>query len=68
MTDHPILRWRCTRCRVSGEVTCEIAEGVDARWNRVILDHFNCSPLCAEEYAEGGIAVDAAVGALPEAS
>lgn len=68
MTYHPILRWRCSRCRHHGEVTCDVLETAEVRWNRVIVAHCEVAPLCCEEYGEGGIAVDATAGRLPEVS
>jgi hypothetical protein len=68
MTYHPILRWRCLRCGVSGEITHSLEEAVDIRWERVLTAHALASPFCAEEAGDAGIAVQAPQGAYPEAS
>lgn len=68
ITYHPILKWRCTRCSVSGEVTLDVSDGVDVRWNRVVLAHAEVSPLCSDEWGEGGIAVHQVADTLPAAS
>ena len=57
MTYHPIIHWRCIICGIAGEVTHNLADGVDVRWRLVLSDHQTRSPICAEERGDAGIAV-----------
>jgi hypothetical protein len=69
MTYHLVLAWRCTRCGCKGEVVCEVSDHVLLRWDRVVVAHAAVSPLCSEEWGEGGIAIhEPGAQALPEAS
>jgi hypothetical protein len=68
LTYHPILKWRCLYCRCVGEVTVPLDLDVIGRWNRVVDAHTTESEFCAEGHRDGGLYVDAPVGAYPEAS
>lgn len=67
ITYHPILKWRCTRCKAHGEITHESGHACDVTWRQVIEAHQTASPQCASR-GTGGIAVESDSGHLPEAS
>jgi len=67
LTYHPILYWRCAKCKSHGEITHEVADASDVTWPRVLDAHAKASPLCATR-GDAGIAVRSENGHLPEAS
>lgn len=68
MTYHPILKWKCSFCKRSGETTHNLGSDCDERYTAVLEAHAISSPECAEKNGDRGIALDAYQGRLPEAS
>ncbi len=67
-TYHPIIKWRCTRCKKWGEIDHPVAESADQTWKRVIVAHDAANRMCLIDHPkdDGGIVLNPQNGTLPE--
>jgi hypothetical protein len=64
---HPIVKWRCTRCKAWGKLDHPARESADEIWKRVLVAHDGANPMCLFDHPkdDGGIVLDPQSGTLP---